>query len=223
MHPAPDKRMTDECQESGVERNHMLNLQNIPIEWWLIGARAAGLLIGFICLTGALVRWRRASQRDAQRLFEQVDVALTDIRTLVELTTSLAARADELSQRLESARQAAPPPATPGVRGYEIAARMARAGSNADELVKSCGLTRHEAELVIRLHGVHTGTPQPTNELAAPQVQAALQTPRAAARIQPTTNSRDVAVRMKGLQPQTASSNTPAAQPRTSRLSVVVG
>ncbi len=202
----------------------MLNLQNIPIEWWLIGARAAGLLIGFILLTWALMRWRRAAQRDTQRVFEQVDIALTEIRALAEVTTALAGRVDALSQRMDSASRAAPPPATPGVRGYEIAARMARSGSNAEELVKSCGLTRHEAELVIRLHGINIASPEPARELPLSKSHAASAALPMAAAAERTQAPGDIAVRMAGLQPQAAPrSAPPAAQPRKSRLSVVVG
>jgi hypothetical protein len=38
-------------------------------------------------------------------------------------------------------------------RGYEIAARMARNGAGKDELIRNCGITSHEAELLVKLHG----------------------------------------------------------------------
>ena len=204
----------------------MLSLQNLPIEWLLIGARATGLLIGFICLAWALMRWRRAAQRDTQRIFEQMDIALTDIRALAELTTSLAARVEALSQRMDNASRAAPPPATPGVRGYEIATRMARSGSNAEELVKSCGLTRHEAELVMRLHGMNVApiATDSRKEFPTAKPQAAPPAPLTAGSAERTRTPGDIAVRMAGLQPQATALNAqPPVQPRKSRLSVVVG
>jgi hypothetical protein len=38
-------------------------------------------------------------------------------------------------------------------QGYELAIDKIRRGANVDELVKSCGLTRDEAVLLVRLHG----------------------------------------------------------------------
>jgi hypothetical protein len=38
-------------------------------------------------------------------------------------------------------------------RGYENAARMARNGASKEELMRSCGVTSHEAELLVKLHG----------------------------------------------------------------------
>jgi hypothetical protein len=38
-------------------------------------------------------------------------------------------------------------------RGYENAARMARNGAGKEELMRSCGITGHEAELLVKLHG----------------------------------------------------------------------
>jgi hypothetical protein len=41
-------------------------------------------------------------------------------------------------------------------RGYDLAARLAKNGAAVDELVQNCGLTRHEAELLSRLHVTKT-------------------------------------------------------------------
>lgn len=41
----------------------------------------------------------------------------------------------------------------PRAQGYDQAIEKIRRGANVDELVKSCGLTRDEALLLMRLHG----------------------------------------------------------------------
>ncbi|CAG1020926.1 DUF2802 domain-containing protein [Methylomonas sp. LL1] len=38
-------------------------------------------------------------------------------------------------------------------QGYQLAIEKIRRGANVEELVKSCGLTRDEAVLLVRLHG----------------------------------------------------------------------
>lgn len=40
-------------------------------------------------------------------------------------------------------------------QGYALAIEKIKGGSSLDELVKSCGLTRDEAVLLMRLHGKH--------------------------------------------------------------------
>lgn len=137
----------------------LFNLQGMALEWWLLGARAAALVIGFAVLSAVLLSWRKAQRCDTQRVFEQIDIALGEIRSLADSNASLTARLDEVAKRMDVAARPVPVPATTtGVRGYEIATRMARNGAGADELMQSCGLTRHEAELLIRLHRTATVT-----------------------------------------------------------------
>jgi hypothetical protein len=58
-----------------------------------------------------------------------------------------------------------------------MAARLARNGADADELVANCGITRHEAELLVRLHGANRGGEVATSRLK----QQAQETSRSAA------------------------------------------
>jgi len=54
-------------------------------------------------------------------------------------------------------------------RGYEAAARLARSGASAEELMNTCALSRHEAELLVRLHaGMKSLQPPATTAAAAP-------------------------------------------------------
>ena len=59
---------------------------------------------------------------------------------------------ESLSERAESDSRLAPAGAVSSQRGYDLAARLAKNGAAVDELVASCGITRHEAELLTRLH-----------------------------------------------------------------------
>ena len=63
----------------------------------------------------------------------------------------MSARLDGLSERSEMEARLAPAGAAGAQRGYDVAARLARNGASIDELVDSCGVTRHEAELLVRL------------------------------------------------------------------------
>ncbi len=49
-----------------------------------------------------------------------------------------------LEQRLESLSN--------GDRSYELAQRLARQGTNIEQLVTTCGLSKHEAQLVMQLY-----------------------------------------------------------------------
>ncbi|MBC7984444.1 MAG: DUF2802 domain-containing protein [Candidatus Obscuribacterales bacterium] len=114
----------------------------------LIAGRAGALLVGFLLLAWSLSRWRRAVQRDTQRVFEQLDLVRGELLIIKEVLHEAAHRAEKADNEARLT-----PPTTNSVgRGYEIAARMARTGSSKEELIRSCGITLHEAELLIKLH-----------------------------------------------------------------------
>ncbi len=56
-----------------------------------------------------------------------------------------------LEQRLESLSN--------GDRSYELAQRLARQGTDVDQLIATCGLSKHEAQLVMQLY---SSAPLPT-------------------------------------------------------------
>ena len=102
-----------------------------------------------------LARLRESARRDVQRLFEQMDLTLGELR---DVTTSLAgglAVIGELRSRQDDGRrEPEPAPAAhAAARSYDIALRLARNGANREELMSTCGMSRHEAELAVRLHG----------------------------------------------------------------------
>ena len=72
-------------------------------------------------------------------------------QALSELARSLGAQMAALQARMEDQRELAAA-ADPGARGYDLALQLARNGMQPEEIVKTCGVTRHEAQLLVQLH-----------------------------------------------------------------------
>lgn len=113
-------------------------------EWIFFAARAALLVVALVGFAFALGAWRRAGRRDMQQLFAQN-------HALSELARSLGEQLAALQARMEDQRELAAA-ADPGARGYDLALQMARNGMQPDDIVKACGVTRHEAQLLVQLH-----------------------------------------------------------------------
>lgn len=97
----------------------------------------------------------RSQQQDVQRLFEQLDLVRTDLIMLSEQFTSAAPSAGAC--HVQVATPLSEPGRTPQInasapRAYEMAARLARGGASCEELMHACGLSRHEATLLLRLN-----------------------------------------------------------------------
>lgn len=67
----------------------------------------------------------------------------------MQLATQLAS----LAAQLEETLQAAEPAPAPASSGIEQAIRMAGEGAGAAAITRNCGLSRPEAELLVRIHG----------------------------------------------------------------------
>lgn len=124
----------------------------VSLEMLLIGGRAVALVAAMLVLAWGLRRWRRTHERDTQRVFEQLDLIQGELHGLGEAVNALATRLDGLNEKFTAQTQLAPQ-ASGGTRGYENAIRLAQQGAALDEIVANCGLVRHEAELLVRLHG----------------------------------------------------------------------
>ncbi|MGE0115353.1 MAG: DUF2802 domain-containing protein [Steroidobacteraceae bacterium] len=123
------------------------------IEIALIAARAIALTIALLVFALAFRNWRRSAARDAQRLFEQMDLIRGELLLLSDRMDNLETAAPKTIDRPAPQEPRAPAIANaPAPRGYEVAARLARGGATCEELISSCGLSRHEAELMLRLH-----------------------------------------------------------------------
>lgn len=128
-------------------------LPNPSLEIVLIAARAMLLIGAFWVFALAFIRWRRADERSNERLHAQLDRAFAEVRSLHETIAVMNARLEALSERADVGARLAPAGPISAQRGYDLAQRLAKNGSDIDELIESCGLTRHEAELLTRLHG----------------------------------------------------------------------
>lgn len=172
---------------------------NLPsVEFMMIAARGIVLLLALATLAWAILRWRRDTTRDAQRMFEQLDLVRAELLQLqgqmhaAPPTPSAIAQyqhhqpaptayrapvapAQSSYPDFEAERQAIAEvrrPATESVkpknltnaapRGYEVASRLARSGATVEELVNTCALSRHEAELMVRLHAGMKSTQPPS-------------------------------------------------------------
>lgn len=174
------------------------------IEFMMIAARGVALVLALITLAWVIVRWRRDTTRDAQRVFEQLDLVRAELLQLQGQMVSMPSE-KKVESELRSRFQ---PQSTPGSahyenateravksehrhvsapavetikpnsmtnaapRGYEVAARLARSGAAVEELMSTCALSRHEAELLVRLHAGMKSM-QPPNTASAKNEKAA--------------------------------------------------
>ena len=157
-------------------------LPNPSLETVLIVVRGAMLIGAFWIFALAFTRWRRADERDSQRLHGQIERAFAEMRSLHETVTVMSARIEAMSERAESDSRRAPVAVAGAQRGYDLAMRMAKNGSAVEDLVSNCGITRHEAELLTRLHAAKAQPEvaswqgrqeRPATAVAAPQPQPA--------------------------------------------------
>lgn len=133
-------------------------MQTINLELGWLVLRAVSLLAAMLVLSLAFRHWRQAQSRDAARMFEQLDLLRTEVLLLterMEYQQRHAAPAALANPPMLNLRPPQPSTAVAAPRGYEVAVRLARSGATRDELVSSCGLSRNEAELLLRLHGPH--------------------------------------------------------------------
>ena len=128
-------------------------LPSPSLEIVLIAARAMLLIGAFWVFALAFIRWRRADERSNEQLHAQLDRAFNEIRSLHETVAVMSARIEALSERADVGARLAPAGPIGAQRGYDLAQRLAKNGSDIDDLIESCGLTRHEAELLTRLYG----------------------------------------------------------------------
>jgi hypothetical protein len=132
-------------------------LPNPSLDIVLIALRAV-VLIGALCVFAlAFIRWRRVDESHNERLQQQLERAFGELRSLHETVMVMGARIESLSERNEVGSRLAPAGATAPQRGYDMATRLAKNGADVDELITNCGITRHEAELLLRLHAPKRG------------------------------------------------------------------
>lgn len=123
-----------------------------PEMLFMIG-RAVMLVGAFWIFALAFTRWRRADARSAAALEARLEQTFAEVRGLHETVAVMKGRLEAMSEQNDTDARRAPAGAYSSQRGYDVAARLARSGSDVGELMTSCGVTRHEAELLVRLHG----------------------------------------------------------------------
>lgn len=146
------------------------------LELILIGGRAVLLLLAFAGFAWAFRRWRKAAERDTQRVFEQLDLILGELREVASRIDAQPVQPSAPAGVDAAARFAIAPPAGP--RGYEVAVRLAKNGASREELISSCGISRHEADLLLRLHGAKRGESQTSEAKAEEQSSKTQPRPR---------------------------------------------
>lgn len=152
-------------------------LPNPSLEVVLIAGRALLLLGAFWVFALAFIRWRRSDEANSRNLHAHIERTFAEVRSLHETISVMSARLETLSERAELDARLAPVSTGGAQRGYDIATRLARNGADVSEIVANCGITRHEAQLLLRLHGA-----QPK---AAPQMSS-----RPVAQSEPPFDSR---------------------------------
>ena len=122
----------------------------ISLDVALLAGRAAFLLFSFVLAAITFTRWRRAAARDTAQAAQATALVLERLTALEERMEALKVQIVESGERLGELKRASTASTTSP--SYEIAIRMARGGAARDDLMRSCGLTRQEAELVQCLH-----------------------------------------------------------------------
>jgi hypothetical protein len=133
-------------------------MPQVSIELALLAGRAAFLIFCFVLASITFTRWRRTARAQSEHILTQTTLFLERI-TAVEQRftavedrfTALDGRIQIFSQTLEGATRLTTAGAG-AAANYEVAIRLARSGASVEALVESCGLSRHEAQLVRRIH-----------------------------------------------------------------------
>lgn len=111
----------------------------------------------------------RADHRDRHR-DNSVANLRRDLHNLGGKSAGLTERLVRMESRLSRLAEQSPAPtvaAAPTDHTYQVAVKLVNKGADVQELVSTCGLTRGEAELILRLY-----RPQPADRGASPKPAA---------------------------------------------------
>lgn len=134
----------------------------LSLELTLSLALSLATTLAFLAATWVFRRWRQKAECDAQRMFEQLDLIRAEVMLLADRIHGMEVAAPPVRERPAPVEIKAPTVTnSPAPRGYEVAARLARGGATCEELISSCGLSRHEAELLMRLNKAETARSKP--------------------------------------------------------------
>jgi hypothetical protein len=126
-------------------------MPQVSIELALIAGRAVFLVFSFVIAAVTFTRWRRGAQRNSEQLMVQNNLILERLAAIEERVASATFRVAELATQLQGELRATSAASDAQPR-YQTAIALAREGASRDELIVSCGLSRQEADLVLRVH-----------------------------------------------------------------------
>ncbi len=124
---------------------------------WIVIALA---LITLIAVGGAVLLFVRL-KRHERRHQALINVLRNEIQAMTNSSIGMGRRLVEIEQKLNitAEKQLELENRDPGSVAYNQATRLMEMGANVDDLVKSCGIGRPEAELMALLHReLHAGT-----------------------------------------------------------------
>jgi hypothetical protein len=128
----------------------------MDFEFVLLGARSLLLLAAFATFAWALLRMRRESAEQMERLQGVQRDLVAQTQALSERVAALATLVAAIPRRAEPVSEPAPEISKSrrqtGVPSYETAKRLARSGASVEEIVASSGVASTEARLLRRLH-----------------------------------------------------------------------
>jgi hypothetical protein len=135
-------------------------MPEFSMELALLVGRAVFLVFCFLIAAVTFTRWRRAADRSTAHVGELTATLLERLASLEARLESTQACCADIGEKIASL--GGTPAAGVTASSYQIAIRLARAGATRDELIRTCAITRQEAELVQRLHA-----PAPPLRIAA--------------------------------------------------------
>jgi len=147
------------------------------LEILLLGARAFGLFAAFAAFAWALLRTRREHAEQLDRMLVSQRELLAQNQALAERVSALATLVASLPRHAEPVVESPPPRVAaprrdPGVRSYETAKRLARAGASVEEIIASSGVASTEARLLHQLHAAHkTDAPNAPHPMESTQLR----------------------------------------------------
>lgn len=118
-------------------------------------------------------RQLRIHQEEMRRICDQMNFIFSDMVKKSQRASAEAVPAVTLQ------KTAAQPPVdfnlaamanTSAPRAYEVAARLARSGASCEELMQACGLSRHEARLLLRLQSTQSQDKPADKAMERPKV-----------------------------------------------------
>jgi hypothetical protein len=163
-HKTDAARVFDLRRHNGVQTCEDSIMWPLSVQLSLSLALSLAMFVAGVVAAWGFRHWRQQAECNAQRVFEQLDLIRAELMLLGDRVHSIEAPAAPVRERPAQVEVRAPAlvaSAQSAPRGYEIAARLARGGATCEELISSCGLSRHEAELLMRLNKAETARSKP--------------------------------------------------------------